>query len=392
MKTKLFTLLLAIAVSIGTINAWDYVQVQIGNLYYNLDHTNRTAEVTYQSTYSSQNYSGLTTANIPASVSYNSRTYSVTSIGAWAFYFCENLTSVTIPNSVTSIGAIAFYGCSSLTSVTIPNSVISIGDSAFYHCSSLTSIVIPNSVTSIGLMAFDGCSSLTSVVIPNSVTSIGSCAFDYYRLTSITNYATTPQDIGSYTFYENGIPCTLYVPAQSLSAYQNADGWKEFTQILPISAQAVEVTTIMVETTANTAGIAWPKVDNAYTYELVIKDHNGNIVCTLIFNSDGQLTSIAFNAPARNNAPQQTQVAGLAFTVTGLECGETYSYTLAAKDSNGNVLNTETGSFTTQAPLGFDEVPSNQVQSPEAIKLLRDGQVLILRGDKTYTLQGQEVK
>ncbi|MCI7661999.1 MAG: leucine-rich repeat protein [Bacteroidales bacterium] len=125
----------------------------------------------------------ITTANIPATVTYQGTTYNVTSIGYVAFADCSSLTSVTIPNSVTSIGNRAFSGCSGLTSVTIPNSVISIGEAAFYNCNSLTSITIPNSVTSIGSDyfhadgTFQNCSSLTSITIPNSVTSIGSKTF-----------------------------------------------------------------------------------------------------------------------------------------------------------------------------------------------------------------------
>ena len=65
--------------------------------------------------------------------------------------------------SVTSIGAYAFYGCSGLTSITIPSSVTSIGNSAFYNCSGLTSITIPYRVTSIGVYAFYGCSGLATV-------------------------------------------------------------------------------------------------------------------------------------------------------------------------------------------------------------------------------------
>ena len=115
------------------------------------------------------------------------------------------------------------------------------------------------------------------------------------------------------------------------------------------------------------------------------------MICTLVFNANGQLTQIAFGAPARNNAPQQTQTAGFSFTVTGLEEGTSYDLTITSKDNNGGTLDTKTVSFTTsgEAPQGIDQVPSDQVQSTKAIK---DGQILILRGDKTFTVTGQEVK
>ena len=111
----------------------------------------------------------------------------VTSIGTDAFYRCEWIKSVFIPDSITSIGDGAFVYCYSLTSIVIPDSVTSIGDSAFGNCQNLASIVIPNSVTSIGGIAFAYCNSLTSIIIPKSVTSIGDSVFDScYNLTSIT--------------------------------------------------------------------------------------------------------------------------------------------------------------------------------------------------------------
>ena len=126
---------------------------------------------------------------------------SVTSIGDGAFKMCKSLQSVTIPNSVTSIGKEAFSSCDSLQSITIPNSVKSIGNRAFYLCESLQSVTIPNSVTSIGDGAFRDCNSLQSITIPNSVTSIGDEAF--YRCESLQS-VTIPNSvtsIGDDAFY-----------------------------------------------------------------------------------------------------------------------------------------------------------------------------------------------
>ena len=286
MKQKLFSLLLAIAASVGTM----FASTKIGDLYYNLNATKQTAEVTYQLRWDANNYSGLITAIIPTSVTYNSTTYSVTSIGDNAFAKCTGLTSVTIPNSVTSIGMQAFCDCSGLTSITIgsgvtscgqnafngctsltavhisdlaawcniscyyggssplecahnlylngelvtdliiPNGFTSIGGAAFRGCSGLTSVTIPNSVTSIAYCTFENCTGLTSITIPNSVTSIGSNAFEgCTALTKLLSLATKPPKCGTNALNDiNKQNCTLTIPEGTLSKYQAADQWKDF--------------------------------------------------------------------------------------------------------------------------------------------------------------------
>ena len=231
---KLVTILLATMCAVCTW-AEDF---EVGGFYYNIltDKTNE-VEVTYRGLYSdsyTNEYSGSVT--IPASVTYNSRTYSVTSIGYSAFYNCTGLTSITIGNSVTSIGIHAFAFCSGLTSITIPNSVTSIGEWMFYNCSSLTSITIPNSVTSIENDAFRYCTGLTSITIPNSVTSIGDYAFWHCEsLKEVICYAEKVPQMGEGVFvYTPQSEATLYVLADALEDYKIAEQWKEFGTILPI--------------------------------------------------------------------------------------------------------------------------------------------------------------
>ncbi|MDD6131385.1 MAG: leucine-rich repeat domain-containing protein, partial [Bacteroidales bacterium] len=205
---------------------------EVNDIYYN-DNGDGTVSVTYKGrsyTQYADIYTGKVVIPPSITISKTGTTYSVTSIGSYAFYYCS-LTSITIPNSVTSIDDRAFWGCgltsinipnsvssigesafwgSDLTSINIPNSVSSIGDRVFSFCRGLKSIVVEsgnskydsrdncnaiietatntllagcknttihNSVTSIGNSAFSGCSGLTSVTIPNSVNSIGYAAF-----------------------------------------------------------------------------------------------------------------------------------------------------------------------------------------------------------------------
>lgn len=131
----------------------------------------------------------------------------VTMVGDRAFWFCGDITTITLPDSVKIIGNSAFSNCSMMTSITIGSGVTTIHDNAFRYCRSLTSITIPDSVTSIGDDVFSACSNLsefkgqyttrdgrclvvnntiiayaegsgTEYTIPDGVTAIGECAFE----------------------------------------------------------------------------------------------------------------------------------------------------------------------------------------------------------------------
>lgn len=96
---------------------------------------------------------------------------------AGAFYNCENLVSVTIPENIVYIGSQAFYNCSSLESFTIPDTVNTIRQSAFNGCSKLTNVILPNSVVSIGDSAFRDCGEISRLTIPVTINYIGYNAF-----------------------------------------------------------------------------------------------------------------------------------------------------------------------------------------------------------------------
>ena len=150
-------------------------------------------------------------------------------------------TTYNIPQGITAIGNSAFFCCDSLISVAIPDSVTTIGGSAFYYCESLRSITIPDSVTSIGDSAFSECYSLTSVIIPGSVTSIGASAFSWCKsLTSIT-IPDSVTSIGASAFSWCKSLTSVTIPDSVTSI--DKDAFKECTNLtltVPRNSYALE--------------------------------------------------------------------------------------------------------------------------------------------------------
>ena len=262
-------------------------------------------------------------------------------------------------------------------------------------------LVIGNSVTAIGENAFAGISTLKKVTIGESVKTIHNNAFyNCVNLETIFNYRPTPTNAYSTAF--DGVDkfaCSLYVLPSSIDMYKNASVWRDFYYTYAIGAEEATVTTnnVTVEPQDNAATVTWPTSENAATYTIEITK-DGVVFCTLIFNSNGQLTGIAF-APSRDgqaHAPAAIMTAnGLQFTVTGLNSNTQYGYNLTAKDANDQTVATYSGSFTTTSEgiaTGVEEISSSLQGGDRGRLILRDGQVLILRNGKTYTMQGQEVK
>ena len=213
----------------------------------------------------------------------------VTGIGYGAFMDCNRLTGVIIPNTITDIDIIPFMNCTGLTSITIPSSVNSIRGAMFKltnikevkvdeangvydsrdNCNAVIetstntlvsgckATTIPNSVTAIADLAFEGtgieaidipeqvttigtaafryCDKLVSIIIPSGVTKIGSEAFrNCQSLSSVTMMCSQPIDIEEYTFSTRA-NATLYIPAGSKAAYQSANYWKEFKEIVEMA-------------------------------------------------------------------------------------------------------------------------------------------------------------
>ncbi|MBQ8487675.1 MAG: leucine-rich repeat domain-containing protein [Prevotella sp.] len=135
-------LLLFIAALLGsniTASADSHCDFTVNNIHYNfISGAENEIEVTYWD-YESGRYGGYTndytgSVTVPATVSYNSKTYKVTAVGRSAFVECSGLTSVSLPSTITSIGSYAFGDCSKLTTVNVPQSVTNIGNSAFSGC------------------------------------------------------------------------------------------------------------------------------------------------------------------------------------------------------------------------------------------------------------------
>lgn len=204
---KQLTILLALLMCALSASAYDFEDYST-NLYYNIVNNGEASLTYYDTNYNT--YSGeIYVPDYAEAGALHPVSYPVTEIGQYAFRNCYNLTNVDIGSNVKVIGFDAFWNCTSLGIIKIPDNVTTISNWAFENCTSLDRVEIGSGMTTIGGSAFSGCTGIEKII----------CA------------ATTPPSITSSTFpsslYNSAY---LYVPKTSLSAYKNADYWKNFSQ------------------------------------------------------------------------------------------------------------------------------------------------------------------
>ena len=136
--------------------------------YYILPNDNQEVKVTFPYNNTTDPYYGYTKPEgdliIPETIEYEGITYTVVSIGFNAFFACDGITSVELPNTIQRIEAEAFMDCIGLSSsFVIPDQCTFIGGYAFTDCTALSSLTIGASVDTIQYSAFEDCIGLQSI-------------------------------------------------------------------------------------------------------------------------------------------------------------------------------------------------------------------------------------
>ena len=183
----------------------------------------------------------------------------------------------------------------------------------------------------------------------------------------------------------------LYILCDYQRYYAVDMDFGNFRNMQCIGTQSTPTDSMVITPSYNDVTITWPTESNAGSYTLAI-NKDGEVFCTLTFNADGQLLNIAF-APGRNgNHPVQyaeQATNGYRFTVTGLNEGTHYTYNIDVKDASNQTIKSHSGEFTTQSTTAVDNITTTTANIQ---KIIRNGQLIILRDGVEYNAMGQEIQ
>lgn len=202
--------------------------------------------------------------------------------------FSNGVGTIVFDRDLTVIDSYAFLNCGGglhykgLTSIVIPATVTTINFQAFYYCEDLTTVTFAegSQLQTIGKNAFAGCKSLVSVSVPASVTAIGDYAFAYCQeMTHFTCLATTPPTIDTHTFGYDSELQYIYVPEGSVNAYKNAAGWSQYAdkitrditqdKIAAIAAINAQIEGVTIQSVINYASYAIDQINAAMTEKVI---------------------------------------------------------------------------------------------------------------------------
>ncbi|MBQ8387104.1 MAG: leucine-rich repeat domain-containing protein [Paludibacteraceae bacterium] len=353
---------------------------------------------------------------IPSVVTHNYADYNVEAIAANAFSSCSSLTSITIPNSVTSIGKWAFENCTSLNEITLPASVKSIDEEAFAGCTKLYDIYCfamepPTAYES----SFANYNAFLHVPCDNQRVYLLDVIFGNFKYIECIEAETTPTDTvvvtPSFNDAEFIWPSNSSADSYTLAISKdgeifctltfNANG--QLTGIAFAPSRNGQHNAPAAAQTANGFAFTVTGLDEGanYTYELLIQDRSGNTL---------QSYSGEFRTQSTNDRTVTVEYDAAQGQVTGAGTylvGDTVTLTATPNDgyrfvrwSNEVEDNPYTFVISDNVTLSaeFEEVISTSVentspsQQSDTHKLLRDGQLLILRDGKTYNIMGAEIK
>lgn len=222
----------------------------------------------------------------------------VKSIGAYAFDGNIRTTKIEFAPTLTSIGEYAFRGAEEkLRSVTLPESLEKMGEGVFAGCEVLSTCTLSPKLTEIPAMTFDGCLELSRITIPASVTTIGSKAFGHAdKIMNVICEGATPaalaEDAFTQTVYDRA---ELNVPAGTRRTYGDADGWKNFANIVSDS--------FIITITCGEGGHA--EVDGKKTAQLTVSKESQPVI-TIMPDEGYEIATVTVDGEAMTPAADNT--------------------------------------------------------------------------------------